>query len=231
MALTERDILILRHIGLYRLTLRNTLERLFFDGKSSGNVIQRLSKEGWIISQSGLPAKISYYQLSSKAVRHLGLPINRATHLGNQALHTALATLWFCCMSPTPRIRLEESDLINTLGILPPGAPQSPYCVEVQQVPRIYRIRVCAPNSSVENITKTLRQNIRSAINCNELAPWITHNNHAIIVLGSTPSRCQAILAAAKNAQLTELMTIESAVVPSHDTLPMMLEELSKNSP
>ena len=38
--MTNRDEKVLRHIGLYRLSLRTIISRLFFAGKDPGNVLQ-----------------------------------------------------------------------------------------------------------------------------------------------------------------------------------------------
>src|SRR3972149_107866 len=93
----DRDLSILRHVGLYRITLRPVLERLFFAGGSWGAVLQRLRSDGWL--QAGkFPRNVSYYQLTPKAAAYLALPLSRATPFGAQALHKHLAILWFCWM-------------------------------------------------------------------------------------------------------------------------------------
>src|SRR5262245_16169686 len=109
----DRDLKIIRHIGLHRLSLRVVLEKLFFDGSESAcdNVITRLRKGGRIQAVRGLPDKYSYYQLTKQEATAQGFPEERAEPLGPQALHEHLAVLWFCCMGQRPRYRLEEPRL------------------------------------------------------------------------------------------------------------------------
>ena len=55
----EREDNILDHIGRYRITLRAVLERLFFEGASCNNVVQRLVRQGKIRArEKGLAGKL-----------------------------------------------------------------------------------------------------------------------------------------------------------------------------
>src|SRR5262245_10225017 len=68
-----RDKKILWHIGLHGVSIREVVEHLFFDGKSSGNVMQRLRNDGLIEDAARLPGNFTCYSLTRKGEAALGL--------------------------------------------------------------------------------------------------------------------------------------------------------------
>jgi hypothetical protein len=116
--MTERDERILNHIGLYRLSLRAVLSKVFFGGKEAAckDVLKRLRDDKLIKSVKGLPDKLKYYQLTRRAALLRGVPENRAVKFGPQAFPEALAVLWFCCMGKRERRRLESDRIEQLLG-------------------------------------------------------------------------------------------------------------------
>ena len=67
-----RDEGILRHIALYRVSIRAVIERLFFEGRSCDDVISRLVNTEKVLTVQRLPNRISYYRLSLSAARARG---------------------------------------------------------------------------------------------------------------------------------------------------------------
>lgn len=71
--MTPRDDQILRHVARHQLTIRPVLQRLFFKSPdAASNVVARLLKAG-LLESSKLPDGFSYYQLTDKGARAIGL--------------------------------------------------------------------------------------------------------------------------------------------------------------
>ena len=106
----SRDEEILRHLGLYRISIRPVLSRLFFAGRDPGNVLQRLRAAGLVQewpkrrasdagARAGFLTGLSYYQLTVAGA--LGrVPLTRAAPLNTRALHKHFAVLWWTCPQP-----------------------------------------------------------------------------------------------------------------------------------
>ncbi|MCL4740959.1 MAG: hypothetical protein KJZ54_02035 [Phycisphaerales bacterium] len=158
-----RDVAILRHIGLYRLTLRTVLDRVFFNGVPPGDVLQRLRDAGDIVTRK-LPGNTSYYQLSNQGVNLIGVPADRATPFGPNALLTHLAILWFCTMDGVERYRAEPSHLEGN-GI-PIDALTGDHCVEIggQGRGRILQVYVPGTRTSPDRIRRRLRDSLNRAL-------------------------------------------------------------------
>lgn len=159
----DRDIAILRHIGLYRLTLRAALDRVFFNGVPPGDVLQRLRDAGDIVTRK-LPGNTSYYQLSTQGVNLIGVPADRAQPFGPNALLTHLAILWFCTMDGVERHRLEPSHL-EANGI-PTDALTGDHCVEIREQGkgRILQVYVPGTRTSPDRIRRRLRESLNRAL-------------------------------------------------------------------
>ncbi len=182
----ERDLRILHHVGLYRITLRPVLERLFFAGTSCGNVVQRLRQHGYLRTGK-LPGNISYYQLTPSAATTIGLPVSRGTVFRAQALQQHLSILYFCCMQDTRRYRIENEQLSQSFQEHP---PQGDHCIEeTPNRKRLYHLYVPAPNTSIRNIIREIRHDFRQAIANSGVRPWIAGRMYAFAVLVDTPQR------------------------------------------
>ena len=126
---TDRDEAILRHIGLYRLTIREVLATAF-NLEHPGNVLQRLRDAKLIEQRSkGLPGKVSYYQLTARGAADR-VSLERTKPLGGPALRQHLAVLWFCHLDTGSRTRLEEVDIRRLFDDHSPAARQAAFCVE-----------------------------------------------------------------------------------------------------
>ncbi len=192
----KRDLAILRHVGLYRITLRPVLERVIFEGRSCGAVLQRLRSEG-LLQVGKFPRNVSYYQLTPKAAALLALPVSRATPFGAQALHTHLGILWFCCMGQARRYRLEPDKLAR---LFPKQTLPGDHCIdeEKQDKPRIYRIYVPDAHAAMRNVIREIRTNFRESTAIRELDKWVEGHRYAFAILVETPERRAALKAALK---------------------------------
>src|SRR5262245_34113663 len=152
-----RDALILEHIGRYRLTLREVL-RVAFAIANPGNVLQRLRNAGLVRERTGLPGRLSYYQLTEAGAGD-GIPLERTKPLGERALGYHLAVLTFCFFGRDRRRRLERYELEHLFGAETPLVDQVAYCLDPEGVTprRLWRIYAPGPRTTSGKVLKTLR--------------------------------------------------------------------------
>ncbi len=188
----DRDDAVLEHIGRYRVSIRPVLRDLFFSSSAAalGNVLTRLAKAKRI---QALPLKggFSAYQLTREECRRRNLPENRGIPLGTDALHEAIAVLWFCRMGKPERRRLEDA---NAEALLPSLRIEKPHCTEhSKDADRIYRVYVPDSTSGTDSIMKTVRRYTDEIQNHPTAYDWLTHGEYAIAILVETESRKKQI--------------------------------------
>lgn len=186
-----RDLAILKHVGLYRISLRQVLSRLFFQDRSCACVLNRLIRGGHLRPQKGLPGNLSHYQLTAKGANLVAVPLDRATPFGSQALHTHLSILWFCCMQGARRYRLERDAVVKMLG---EDAPPGDHCVEdAQPHPRLYRVYAPGPDTALRNAVREVRERMSQARTRPQVRDWLATHRYAFVVLVETPERRAAL--------------------------------------
>lgn len=222
--MNDRDDQILNHIGLYQLTLRRVIEEQFFDGGNSGNVIQRFVASKKLKVRDGLPGRLSYYQLTRSEAKSRGLPESRARALQNQALHTALAVLWFCTMSEGNRHRLEQGE-VNRL--FPDAPPIGIHCVERNpDSHRLIRMKVTDPDSEDSTVLRSLRKTVFQTMTMPGLRPWIETGRYCFALLTETDARVKRIRQIIDaDQQLSESATFIVEQAPGARTLKQALHD------
>jgi hypothetical protein len=224
----SRDDDMLDHIGLYRISLRSVLERLFFDGGNCGNVIQRLIKQRRIQSMAGLPGSLAYYQLTLGEARRRNVPQDRGRAFGPGALATHLAILWFCCVTSSPRRRLEGAELRDLFGRIPSGCP---HVGQGGSKPCVYRVHVVSSRTRPADIIKRLRVEIDNATRDPRLHPWIAGERYAFAVLTDTQARADALDRAIRRAELDRRARVHCQKVPSPLTVQAAIQRLRQLTP
>jgi hypothetical protein len=184
----DRDERILKHVGLYRVSLRGVIEELFFDSESCDHVVQRLQETGRIQAVKGLPDNLSYYQLTLSEARSRGIPKHRADSRGER-LTEDLAVLWFACMGPTPRPRLERKPLDKVFG-RGPGMGK-PHCrekpSETEQV--VYRVRLAGPDTDDGRLLRDIEWWFRAGLSQPQLSPYLLEKLFGFAILVEHPDR------------------------------------------
>lgn len=200
--LQARDSAVLRHIGRHRMTLRAVLSRLFFGGRSPGNVLQRLSEGGYIARRSvkdgpettSLPDGVSYYQLTTKAAAALGFPASRCRRLEPARLHTALGVLWFTCMGKKRRDLLEPEQLGGLFGAPSGSASTHPICRDLSgSRPVLYEVYVPAPQTRVRNVVRRVEGRWETAHEDGVLRPWVEARSYCFAILVDNRGRAKRI--------------------------------------
>lgn len=224
----ERDDQILRHIGLYRISVRGVIENLFFNGESCDHVLQRLQEQRRIKAIKGLPENLSYYQLTLSELRRRGLPKHRADPRGER-LAEDLAVLWFACMGERPRPRLERKPLENVFG----GGPGMglPHCRD-KDAPEhqvIYRVRAPGAGTDDGRLLRDLNWWIRSALSHPKLSQYVLSKLYGFALLVDNPDRAARIESLIKKREMPEaLILIEE--VPGPDRLAEAIRKLRKGA-
>jgi len=223
--MNARDDNILRHIGLYRISLRYIIERLFFEGANCGNVIQRLIKQKRIQSRDGFHGSLSYYQLTLSEARRRNLPQDRGRAFGPRALATHLALVGFCCLESTARRRLEEAELRKTLGEIPSGAP---HVVQVGDQPCVYRVHVVSSQTRTADIMKHLRAEICATIDSSTLYQWVKAERYGFVLLTDIRSRADALRRAVQRSDFHHQARILCEHSPSPLDVQQVIHDLRK---
>jgi hypothetical protein len=209
----DRDDRILKHVALYRISIRAVIEHLFFDGKSCDDVINRLVKDNMLTVEK-LPNRISYYRLSLNAARTRGVQENRARPTGVQtrALRRTLAMLWFCCMGTNLRHRIERNMLTKFFGDA--HGLGVPHCWEGTPTGKlIHRVYTPGPNTPPDDVVRTLRVDSDRAITHRLVSRFILQRSYCFAVLVEHPGRKAVLLEQlARSSPLAVPVTIE--VVP-----------------
>ncbi|NOT01218.1 MAG: hypothetical protein HOP29_11385 [Phycisphaerales bacterium] len=186
----ERDLRILKHVGLYRISIRPALEHALFEGRSCGNVMHRLIREGFVQYRKGLAGNYSYYQLSAKGAACVGLPRSRSAEFGAQALHAHLAILWYCFMDGTRRFRMESPQVEHLLG---PDAPPGDHCLEEAAAPRMFLIYVPGPDTEVRTVRDQVVAKVHRARQYDKVRAWMEARRYAIVVFSETQERTRSL--------------------------------------
>lgn len=220
----SRDDRILDHIGLYSITLRPVIERLFFEGKNCGNVIQRLTKQGKIVSRAGLPSRIRYYQLTPSEATARAIPQHRTEPLGTQAINKHLAILWHCCLTEGSRHRLERADVKSEISEhLPPGD----YAVEqLDDNHRIVRLRLATSDAEDSSIVRWVRGEVGKAAKHPLLRRLQGSGQVAYALLADVETRIPSLERSLEDSGLLEQATVNVKFAPSPQTLPAALRNL-----
>lgn len=243
--MTERDLRILKHIGMYRITLRPILARLYFDGNESAmaNVIKRLKarekgesededkpvkSSGLIEVRSGLPGNISYYQLTKLGAKQAGVPDDRSKPFGSQALNLHLGMLWFCCAGSTKRFRVSDEHF--------PSFPPGDYCVTGEGSRKLLRVYAPAATAKRSSIHRAITEQAELLLSHPSTAQPVRDRSVGLAVLVHSSEQGRELKRAMRsgNGTFGKLHThlhFVIEVVPSIATLSGMIHELRSTSP
>jgi hypothetical protein len=193
----DRHVAILRHVGLYRLTLKAAVATILADlgtEQVAGTALSRLVLDGLLVANNkakGFSARIPYYTLTAKGASEAQVTPERAKPFGPAALRTHLAALWFCCLGATRRYRLEPDEWKNLFpdGSLPAKNPAAHCVTEEDGVFRVYR--VYATDADPQETVRKIGKDIEDAWNKSGLRGWIESGEYGFAVLTPTPEAAE----------------------------------------
>jgi hypothetical protein len=218
------DSLILDHLGRYTLSIRRIIDDLCFEGRSSGNALQRLMEKQLVQRVSkALEGNYSYYQLSAKGAKERGLPPNRSAAKGEAAVAQNLAALWFSCKSPIPRKRLTDDELKTLFGV-----PEGGNVIHVAQLgdqnhTTVFRLFIPGESSSVKKAyVRSLRKSAIETLTDERLLPWIERGTYRFAILVHSDVRKDELERLIRLENFPRLR-IHIEVAPTPSTLPSFL--------
>jgi len=223
----DRDDRILAHVGLYHVTFRRIVARLFFNGseKACQNVVDRLVAQDRLSAVNLGGSPLQYLMLSAPEARRRSLP-QRGKPPGGRALAEAIGVLWFCTIL-AQRYRLEREELCRVLG---PDAPHGEHCAEPGDRPRIYRIYVPGPWTKPSAIVATVDELLSAARDHPALSSWVANQLYGVAVLVPTEARAKPIQEAIDSKRLGEGARIIIERAPDAQALPGALYALKRNA-
>ncbi len=241
--LKPRELALLRHVALYRLTLRDVVARHFppdatplSDGQAwndrksaAGTILNRLIKEGFLNhhhQQSAdfppLPGNVPYFTLSLQGAHEIGTSEERAEIPGKRvfgpaALGLHLAALWHATMYQQPRHRLEPAELFQ-LFEKHNSFVNVPHCIARED--HGYRInRIYVVSRRAAGIMSALRRKISQLTNIAAVRPWVTGRDFGIVVLAPDADYCQDIQNLIARAKLNEEIELSVGLGPAPETI------------
>ena len=199
--MTNRDEEIIEHIVLYRISIRPVLRRLSFfpTDASMENVLQRLMKEKRIQSVGSKDGKapidggFSYYAPTPQECKRRNIPKERQDRTTGP-LHQALAVLWFCCMTPVRRARMEREDFAE---LFPDISSNDPHCIEERdEVATLYRVYVPGSTSGTKYVLKQqLQEDVQKLAEHPEARKLLLSKEFAFAILVEDPGRQRKLIA------------------------------------
>lgn len=187
---------ILRHIGCYRLSLKEVLLRVFFEGNEQEykRNITKLQNNGHIESVSfgrdGTPG-YRYLKLTVKGAKAANVPKNRATPRNASAIYTDLGVLCFCHLGERDAQRIEIDLIEKALG----RAFKAPVVVERPKEGggdfKLYRVFSPDPNKKIESLPDQILGHLDEV---KRLSLWVPISEEDITQKKSVP--IQALLEA-----------------------------------
>jgi len=218
MELRPRDLAILRHVALYRLTLPLVVERLICreHGGNAGTILVNLAGEGLLrhhnLAETGaFPGPVKFFTLTSAGASVIGLTEDRGEKLGPRALRTHLATLWFCHLSDERRYRLEPDELTSLFG---KGVvhPNVACCLaEESDGPKVYRIY--ETSTDVNRSVKQLRASIATTWESAALRPWLMTGDMGFTVLAETQDKVKRLNKAIRKTKKEKASVVDECHV------------------
>lgn len=215
----DRDREILHHTGLYRVTLRPVLAKLFFNGGDPDKVLLRLRNEGYLRPAVDFQG-ISLYQLTKKGASAVGLPEDRARRFREQALYKHLGLLLFCFDEGSKRVRLEDGDLESLFG---EKIPDGTHCVDsLDGKIVIDNVYVPGPQTSIRAVVRRVRDSIHASDQNPVLRQYVDDRRYRYVVLVEHDSKREALMKAFRKPERDGLgplikqahVHVESLVAP-----------------
>lgn len=226
--LGARDLALLRHIGLYRLTIKETAAAAlgFENAPRAGTALSALERYGFL-SSGTLPGDHRFFTLSARGAALAGVPKERGEPLGSAALSTHLSVLWFCTLSERRRYRLEPEELRELFAADAPFH-NIPHLVSDELAGRCI-LRVCEASGQAGHAIRSIRQHLHRAGEKPKLHSAMQAGAYRLLVLAETPEKCQHLNMLLKRDDEDDTRSLSNVAVrhaPSVRTLSEALAQL-----
>lgn len=222
--------LVLEHIGRYRISFMNVMDKVF-DGQ--GDVVGAIRQlkaakhikplgraEGYGTVLGGFTA----YQLSPQGAAHAGFTVKRAKKLNENTLELSFRVLWLCCMSKDRFARLDEHH-VTKLFDHPLKSKDCPYCIETSGKRRVYRIRLLGADSADDYALRETRKDLLECAEIPVLKDFVEHGRFGTILVVSKPERRKRLEERIQAQKLKDLGHVRVALVPDLNQIKEVLRD------
>jgi hypothetical protein len=225
--MNERDEQILNHIGRYTVSIRAVVERLFFAGKDSDHVINRLLTEERI-QAIPLPQNLSAYQLTLSEARQRGMEHRGRPNTTVNTLPIHLATLWFCCMAGHTRKRLSEREVKEAFEIPGPQRLTTPHVIHSdEEETTVYRMFF--PEGGVRRFADGLvTECFKVGQDDQILSQWAARGTYQFAILSDTELRDELLQKELLPKQTDLPVKLHFETVPPYDRLADAIRSLKE---
>jgi len=219
--ISGRDWEIVEHVARYRLSVLETIRRLFFDEQELSavcKVVQRLGEEDWL-RRYPLVYPTQYVVPGKRAANTLGLPLNRTHPLGPQSLPTDYTVLKYAAESPGIR-RLLKEELIAAHPWCEPAWTLAPHCLRSDggaDVLELIRVDLGGPPNLNARKCHT---DVKSRQRCPEFEQLLKTDAFRLVVISATTEKAAAIQLAVKGHLWPDKLRFHLVVIP--ELLPLL---------
>ncbi|RIK66083.1 MAG: hypothetical protein DCC65_10690 [Planctomycetota bacterium] len=234
-SLSDRDRLILAHIGRHWLSFKEIIGHLFFANDDPRSALDDLRGANLIASHKGLVGNRAMYQLTSRGATAAHLNRRRGLLMGTESIAAHLAILGFCFLKQRRRISLEPGEFYEIFGVQ--ASPNRHHVLEFSSyAKRVYCVSVPGATTRPEDVIQSARRWVADSLRVREIRPWIKYRLYAYAVLVDNRERQNEIASQLEQASYVEGKTLVSAaqimveIVPGAHTLEDSLSVFKKEA-
>ncbi|MDX2116839.1 MAG: hypothetical protein SFY96_01510 [Planctomycetota bacterium] len=185
------DQALLALVARHRVVTRPALRRFLPGHSELDRQLRGLVDGGLICASRSLPGNRSAYQLTRKGATAAGAGETVARRLGAQALLKHLGVLCLCAEAPSERFRVEDDQAAAVIGA---PCPEGVHVVVAEgDVPRLAWCYVPGVATSLEAVTKRVRQHIYGVSGNPVLQQWVEDRRYVVAVVVDSAARKRAI--------------------------------------
>lgn len=213
----ERDHLILQHVARHRLTTHEVLRRLFAPQLKLNAMVKVTSRlcRLQMLQRFPLGHPQSYFTLTAKACRRIGVASSRSLPLGPQSLPSELAALFYCACGSRYHQRLVNYEIHEHFPWFPVGSQHFICCIDrmEMQMPVMEWIRPDLGGPSHHVVRKTLRK-VNTWVESPTFAAALRLHHFRVVFLTATARKLHSIQLAIHAHEWPQDTLIHLAVIP-----------------
>jgi hypothetical protein len=204
------------------------LDHHFFDGKSCGNTVARLSKPNPLDAASvallkphrhAYKGRQSYVQPTAAACRMFGVSEKRSEPLGFAALSQHTGINFFSEMGPYPRYRVTRREQVPLLGKATPRDNVPHVLVTPEEIGHYALLRVYQAVSDVRRSIRHLERLAEEISGHPIIGQLVATREYGLAVLATTPRNLPAMRSAIDEAKLDAEICVVCDLGPTAETL------------
>jgi hypothetical protein len=213
----ERDLLIVQHVARHRLTTNEVLRRLVAPNAKLNAMVKVTSRlcRLQMLQKFPLAHPQTYFTLTSKACRQIGVATSRSLPLGPQSLPSEFATLLYCTYGERYHQRLMNHEIRERFPWFPAGHNHLICCRDLteMQKPVMEWIRPDLGGPSHHIVRKTFRR-LNVWVQSSAFNAALQQSHLRLVFLTATAQKAQCIQEAIQLHEWPQNTPIHLAVIP-----------------